>query len=321
MRGIRQNARIRDGAFRLLLGGLLLLLGWGSLACRKSSSETPRTEAPAAPAVARPIPAGIPYEVAVVRKARLPVEVVTTGVTALDPARQAVLTAPQRSFLRSIAVLGERVSKDAVVAVLEPLASPGLRVEVRSPVAGLVLRSWARVGEIVEEGGRLLEVADDSVLWVWVRIYPSDLGRVRPGTPAAVSVPGSAATFSGVLDLILPEVGPDRVVQGRVVLRDRPGIPAGLAVDVRLTVGVREGWVVPKEAVVLDGARAVVARVRLGSDGVVEAVEPVEVSLGLETDGLWEVTGGLREGDRVVSKNAFLILKTRPGAVEEADEE
>jgi len=304
--------------FWLALGSLLL--GLVGPACRKSSPEAARAEASTAPAVAHPIPPGVPYEIAVVRRARFPVWVSTTGVTALDPARQVVLTAPQRSLLRSIAALGERVSKDAVVAVLEPLASPGLRVEVRTPIAGLVLRPTARVGEIVEEGGRLLEVADDTVLWVWVRIYVSDLDRVRPGVPATVSVPGTSQTFAGVLDLILPEVGPDRVVQGRVVLRDHPGIPAGLVVDVRLAVGHREGWAVPKEAVVFDGARALVARVRLDPEGAVEAVEEVEVSLGLETDRLWEVTGGLQAGDRVVSKNAFLILKTRRGAAEEADE-
>ncbi len=305
-------------AFWILLVGLLLLLS-GALACRKSP-EASRAEASAAPAVANPIPPGVPYEIAVVQKERFPLWVSTTGVTALDPARQVVLTAPQRSLLRSIAALGERVSKDAVVAVLEPLASPGLRVEVRSPIAGLVLRPSARVGEIVEEGGRLLEIADDSVLWVWVRIYASDLGRVRPGTPAVVSVPGTSETFSGVLDLILPEVGPDRVVQGRVVLRDHPGVPAGLVVDVRLTVGHREGWAVPKESVVFDGTRTLVARVRLRSEGSVEAVEAVEVSLGLETDRLWEVTGGLQAGDRVISKNAFLILKARSEAAEEDEE-
>ncbi|MCS7313385.1 MAG: efflux RND transporter periplasmic adaptor subunit [Acidobacteria bacterium] len=303
----------------MLLGGLLLLLGFGSLACRKPP-EASRAEASAAPAGAHSIPAGVPYEIAVVQKNRFPVWVSTTGVTALDPARQVVLTAPQRSLLQSIATLGERVSKDAVVAVLEPLASPGLRVEVRSPIAGLVLRPSARVGEIVEEGGRLLEVADDSVMWVWVRIYPVDLDRVRPGTPAVISVPGTSQTLSGVLDLILPEVGPDRVVQGRVVLQDRPGVPAGLVVDVRLTVGHREGWAVPKEAVVFDGTRALVARVHLGSDGSVEGVEAVEVSLGFETDRLWEVTGDLQAGDRVISKNAFLVLKARHEAVEAADE-
>ncbi|GBC84356.1 Nickel and cobalt resistance protein CnrB [bacterium HR11] len=305
-------------ALRILLVGLLLLLS-GVLACRKSP-EASRAEASAAPAVANPIPSGVPYEITVVQKERFPLWVSTTGVTTLDPTRQVVLTAPQRSLLRSIAALGERVPKDAVVAVLEPLASPGLRVEVRTPIAGLVLRPSARVGEIVEEGGRLLEIADDSVLWVWVRIYASDLDRVRPGTPAVVSVPGNARTFSGVLDLILPEVGPDRVAQGRVVLRDRPGLPAGLVVDVRLPVGQREGLVVPREAVVFEGTRPLVARVRLKSDGTVAAVEPVEVSLGVETDRLWEVTGGLQAGDRVISKNAFLILKARPGAAEEGDD-
>jgi multidrug efflux pump subunit AcrA (membrane-fusion protein) len=305
---------------RILLGGLLLSLAVLEVAaCQKSSSVPSRTGGSTTPA-ASPIPPGVSYEVAVVQRVRLPVWMATTGVTALDPARQVVLTAPQRSLLRSIAALGERVSKDAVVAVLEPLASPGLRVEVRSPIAGLVLRPSARVGEIVEEGGRLLEVADDSVLWVWARIYPSDLDRVRPGIPAVVSVPGTASTFSGTLDLILPEVGPDRVAQGRVVLRDHLGVPAGLVVDVRLQVGHREALAVPKEAVVLDGARTLVARVRLGSDGTVEAVEAVEVSLGLETDRLWEVTRGLQAGDRVLSKNAFLILKARPGEAEEDDE-
>jgi HlyD family secretion protein len=60
--------------------------------------------------------------------------------------------------------------------------------EVRSPVSGRVLRIHARPGEEVKDKG-ILEVGNTDVMHVVAEVYEEDVGKVRVGQAAKVSVP------------------------------------------------------------------------------------------------------------------------------------
>jgi len=64
----------------------------------------------------------------------------------------------------------------------------------------------------------------------------------------------------------------------------------------------KEAVVVPAEAVIRTGERSVVI-LDLGEG----RFSPREVSLGVEADDVFEVTGGLQGGERVVVSAQFLI--------------
>ncbi len=66
---------------------------------------------------------------------------------------------------------------------------------VRSPIAGTVLRVYARPGDQIGNDG-LLDLADLGRMDVVADVYETDLPRLRPGAPAEVVVPGEPRRFA-----------------------------------------------------------------------------------------------------------------------------
>lgn len=66
---------------------------------------------------------------------------------------------------------------------------------VRAPIAGTVLRVYARPGDQIGTDG-LLDLADLTRLDVVADVYETDLPRLRPGAPAEVVVPGEPRRFA-----------------------------------------------------------------------------------------------------------------------------
>jgi cobalt-zinc-cadmium efflux system membrane fusion protein len=59
---------------------------------------------------------------------------------------------------------------------------------IRSPFAGVVIRVQAAPGDVVEPATELFSIADLSEVWVQAEVYEKDLGRVRLGQRALISV-------------------------------------------------------------------------------------------------------------------------------------
>src|SRR5438874_7362941 len=67
-------------------------------------------------------------------------------------------------------------------------------VILRSPVSGIVTTKNAVIGARVTPSDTLYEIADLSHVWLLADIYESELGTVRAGTPAHVTVAGQTIT-------------------------------------------------------------------------------------------------------------------------------
>ena len=81
------------------------------------------------------------------------------------------------------------------------------RLTLRSPRAGLVVSRKVLEGDSVVAGQSLLEIADNSVVWIEADIFEKELPMVRPDQPVTVELnafPGE--TFSGSVQLIYPEI-------------------------------------------------------------------------------------------------------------------
>jgi HlyD family secretion protein len=72
---------------------------------------------------------------------------------------------------------------------------------VLAPIAGTVLKIYARPGDQVGNDG-LLELADLSRIDVVADVYETDLARLRLGAPAEVIVPGDGTRYAAVLSEI-----------------------------------------------------------------------------------------------------------------------
>lgn len=77
----------------------------------------------------------------------------------------------------------------AAQAAVEKARADAELARVRAPIAGTILRIFARPGDQVGSDG-LMEVADLSRMDVVADVFETDLGRVRPGMIADVSIPG-----------------------------------------------------------------------------------------------------------------------------------
>lgn len=89
-------------------------------------------------------------------------------------------------------------AEGALTALRLGSGASGATVVLRSPIAGVVIARDAIVGQPVEATATLFTVADPSQVWVILRAYERDLGRIAVGAPVTVTTtafPGR--TFSG----------------------------------------------------------------------------------------------------------------------------
>lgn len=74
----------------------------------------------------------------------------------------------------------------------------GASVVLRSPLAGVIVARDAIVGQPVEATATLFTVADPSEVWVILRAYERDLGRIAVGAPVTVTTTAfPVRTFAG----------------------------------------------------------------------------------------------------------------------------
>ena len=194
---------------------------------------------------------------------------------------------------------------------IEELAESGAvarTVRVFSPAAGFIV---AKMGDSMEgmrlgPGMTVLKIADHSTLWAETEFYEDDLRHVREGQPVAIGAdafPGRE--WRGRILFFRPAVNArTRTLTGFVEvanpdLRLRPG----MYVDVTARAsGAADAVMAPVEAILHSGTRAVVVVSRGGG-----VFEPREVALGMESEGMQEVTSGLAAGETVVVSSQFLI--------------
>jgi Cu(I)/Ag(I) efflux system membrane fusion protein/cobalt-zinc-cadmium efflux system membrane fusion protein len=178
-------------------------------------------------------------------------------------------------------------------------------IAITSPASGYIIDRTALPNAYVQPDTKLYTIADLSTVWVYANVFQDDVGRLKPGDAAQVTVdayPGRH--FNGRIDQILPEVDPTtRTVRVRLVFRN-PGVvlKPGMYVNVAISVPLGQQLVIPVSAVLQSGSQAI-AFIDHGN-GV---LEPRVVQLGLQLDDSVIVLGGLKAGDLVVSSANFLV--------------
>ena len=180
-------------------------------------------------------------------------------------------------------------------------------VVILSPVTGTVTAKHANEGMKVEPGMRVFRIVDLSTVWVQVTLYESQLGGVRVGQPATLTVAGlSEGSFEGELAFIDPTLNPQtRSARARLVVENPDGrLKPGMFADVTLRTKLAEEAVLaPREAVVETGTRKLVF-VALGGG----RFEPREVeTAGDVADGKVRIASGIEPGENVVTSGQFLL--------------
>ncbi|MBI5177666.1 MAG: efflux RND transporter periplasmic adaptor subunit [Nitrospinae bacterium] len=179
-------------------------------------------------------------------------------------------------------------------------------LHIHSPFDGVVVGKMVSAGLQVGPGMTLYTIADLSTVWVMADVYEYEIGWVKTGDRASITVPAyPGRTFTGRVAFIAPVLEREtRTVKVRLEFANprgdlKPEMFA--AVDIRPSERPK-AVTVPKEAVIRGGKRDVVI-VALGGG----LFSPREVRLGVEGEGYYEITNGVAEGDEVVTSAQFLI--------------
>jgi RND family efflux transporter MFP subunit len=208
-----------------------------------------------------------------------------------------------------LAAASERLKQWGVpqreIARLESTGEIQQELQVDSPVSGYITERNALPNLTVQPETRLYSVADLSTVWVLAEVFQNDLGRIKVGDRASLTVdsyPGR--TFEGRVNFIYPQVDmTTRTARARLVFSN-PGLKLtpGMFVNVTLRVAMGKQLVIPATGVLQSGTRQIVFVSR--GDGY---IEPREVQLSSRAGDDFIVLKGVKAGEEIVTSANFLI--------------
>lgn len=179
---------------------------------------------------------------------------------------------------------------------------------VTAPFAGTVVEKTAVLGEYAQAYQPLFTVADLSSVWIETNLYDRDLGDVRIGARAAITVNAYPdQRFTGTLTYISSILDKDtRTAKARVEVANPEGLlKPGMFANVEIEkAGGRPRLRVPETALVL--LQGQMTAFVANGDGF----EPRPVETGERNGGQIVVKSGLEPGDQVVVAGAY-ALKAR----------
>lgn len=196
------------------------------------------------------------------------------------------------------------VSRDAI----KQLTKSGKitnEMTINSTINGTVTHKTALVGMRIKPEDELYTITDLSRVWILGDIYEYELPYIRLDQIADVTLSYFPNTlFKAKLDFIYPTVDmKTRTVKVRFeVDNQKEQLKPGMYVNLELKIPLGKHLVVPKNAVLLTGERAVIF-----IDHGHGKIEWRNVILGVRAGDVIEIIQGVNEGDQVITSANFLI--------------
>jgi len=179
-------------------------------------------------------------------------------------------------------------------------------VTFRAPQDGIVTSLNTPQGMFVKPATRIMSLVDLSKVWVQVEVFEQQVGWVKQGQPAEISLsflPGQ--TWQGDVVYVYPELDKKtRTLRVRLQF-DNPdeSLKPNMYVNVKLYSGIKQDALfVPREAIINSGR---MTRVLVAKEG--GKFYAREVKTGIESGEYTEILDGLQEGEKVVISGQFLI--------------
>lgn len=234
------------------------------------------------------------------------------GILSSQEVEAAQLAVETRQEMLAAAEFEIRAAQNEVAAALAGLLEAGQgggggEYEVRSPVAGVVLRRLRESETVVPAGEPLIEVGDPANLEIVSDLLSTDAARLRPGQAVEIEQWGGGKALAGRVRRVEPsgflKISALGVEEQRVNViidlagspEERQGLGDGFRVEVRVVVWEspdalqvptsalfrdEQGWA----AFVMENGKAVRRRVEVGP----------------QSDRAAAVLSGLREGEKVI---------------------
>ncbi|CAM3783208.1 efflux RND transporter periplasmic adaptor subunit [Flavobacterium gelidilacus] len=182
---------------------------------------------------------------------------------------------------------------------------------IYADVSGYIIKKNVELGDYLQKGQTLYDVADLSTVWVLFEIYESDMAYIKKGNKVSYTVasfPGE--TFSGTIAFIDPFINPmTRIAKARVEvansgLKFKPEMFVSGTIQTKVD-SKKATLSVPKSAVMWTGKRSIVYIKNESEKGI--SFKLREVTLGPLLGNEYIIEEGLDIGEEIVANGTFNV--------------
>ena len=207
--------------------------------------------------------------------------------------------------LQALKILG--VPEKEVTDAEQQNANIRPELPMRAPIAGTIVQKLVQPGQVIQAGATTaFVIANVSTVWVQAHVYEKDLREVRNGDTAEVRSASFPDVFKGQVTYIGNQLdAATRTTPVRVVTQNPHGfLKKDQFVDLVIhDKATRDALVVPTSAVLNDSENLpfVYVEVEPGKFG------QRSVTIGVQQNGMTEITQGLKESERVVTQGSLFL--------------
>lgn len=192
-------------------------------------------------------------------------------------------------------------------------------VTILSPVKGVLKAINISEGQYVNAGQTLFELADDTKLWVEAQVHPDDLGFLKVGMAATITIPDDGnRILKSNINFINPSFEQGRnvtIIRSNIENTNKKLYP-GMLVIMRIQSEKNRCVVVPSNSVISNKKGSMV-----WIQNENKSFSPRDITTGLQSEDSVQVLSGLTKSEFVVTSGAYLLnseLILRKGSVAEA---
>ena len=234
--------------------------------------------------------------------------VIASAQTTLNDAKNVLATVQDELVLKEAGATPEQIAEQTAkvhssVAEVQSIEAKIAKTQLRSPIAGVVTKQEAKIGEIVGAGDLVVSVISEAKFEIKTQVPEADIAKIVVGDTAETTL--DAYTSDVVFPTKVVMIDPaETIIEGvptyTVTLQFEQGddrIKSGMTANTDIVTASKEDvLIIPQRAVITNEGQKIV---RLLINGNV--IEEVVVQTGLRgSDGNIEIVEGITEGDRVV---------------------
>src|SRR3990167_6898022 len=227
---------------------------------------------------------------------------ITTARTNVNTALTNISDRNQNINSQKATTASEEAAIKSYEASIQNIEAQLAKTALRSPIAGVVTKQDAKIGEIASAGMVLVSVISATQFEVEANIPEIDIAKIKIGNPAKITLDAYGSDV--VLEAKVTAIDPaETVIEGVSTYKTTlqfnkkdERIKSGMTGDVKILSSGRENVIViPQRAVVSKNGDKIVRII------VNDEIKEVKVATGLRgSDGNIEITEGVSEGDKVI---------------------
>lgn len=197
-------------------------------------------------------------------------------------------------------------AREALAGLGGGAVTAGGRIEIRSPIDGVVTARSITPGSRVEAGAPLFTIIDPSVVWLKVNVPAANAALVGRASGATFQLEGSARAYTARRSVSLGSVV-DSLSRTVPVIYEIANSDLAIRIGANATVSVGtgrrvDGVTVPTAAILDENGRPIAY---VQPEG--ETFEKRELTLGGSDGGVTLVLTGIKDGERVVTGSPYQV--------------